>query len=188
MKKSLATLIEKKKAEKKSKNRDSAKAGKSIKKSKGVAEKKSTFSPGKGKTWADKLLRGKAEVKKTVKDFADIPAGSVMLIATPKIIDEYVRQIPKGVNVTLQTMRKDLASEYKADYTCPVTAGIFLRIAAEAAIEAIDKGTAMNKVMPFWRMVDEKSPMAKKLSCGVEFLISQRKKEGLKAEVPLRKK
>jgi hypothetical protein len=34
-------------------------------------------------------------VKRNDKGFADIPPGSIMLIATPKIGDEYVKQIPK---------------------------------------------------------------------------------------------
>lgn len=46
----------------------------------------------KRKTWQEKLHTGKkAEVKKNDYDFADIPAGSKMLIATPLIMDEYIR-------------------------------------------------------------------------------------------------
>lgn len=140
-----------------------------------------TMKPGKGKTWTDKVNDPTKEhvVKKLEKDFADMPAGSRMLIATPKIIDDYIRQIPKGKSGSLATMRRDLANEYGAEYTCPVTSGIFLRIVSEAAHEQIEKGVALSKVTPFWRLVDEKSALNKKLSFGTEFVASQRKKEGL---------
>jgi hypothetical protein len=145
---------------------------------------KPTMKPGKGKTWADKVNDPTKEyiVKKLDKDFADMPAGSKMLIATPKIIDEYIRQIPKGKSGSLATMRRDLASEYGADYTCPVTSGIFLRIVSEAAHEQFEKGSTLNKITPFWRVVDEKSALNKKLSFGTEFVMNQRKKEGLSSK------
>jgi len=135
---------------------------------------------GKRKTWQEKLhIDKKAEVKKTDVDFAGIPAGSKMLIPTPLIVDEYIRQIPKGHFTELQQIRKDLAAEYKADYTCPLTTGIFIRIVAEAAYEAYEKGKAISKITPFWRALSAKSPSAKKLSFGIKFLLDQQKKEGI---------
>jgi hypothetical protein len=50
---------------------------------------------------------------------------------------------------------------------------------AEAAHEQIEKGTPLSKVTPFWRLVDEKSTLNKKLSFGETFVKQQRKKEGL---------
>lgn len=136
----------------------------------------------KKKTWTEKMnTEAMPKVEKTDKDFADIPAGTRMLIATPAIVAEYIRHIPKGKTGTLQQMRKDLAAEYHADYTCPVTSGIFLRIAAEAAYEEYQQGKAISKITPFWRMIDMKSPAAKKLTFGTGFLLEQRKKEGLPA-------
>jgi hypothetical protein len=102
-----------------------------------------------------------------------------MLIATPKIIDDYLRQIPKGKSVSLLTLRKDLANEYQADNTCPLTTGIFLRIVSEAAHEQLEKGAATGKVAPFWRVVDERSPLNKKLTFGPIFVKKQREREGI---------
>ena len=134
----------------------------------------------KRKTWAEKMKPDmEPHIEKTQKDFADVPAGTKMLIATPAIVDEYVRNIPKGTATTLQQMRKDLAAEYQADHTCPVTSGIFLRIVAENAYESYLQGKPLNKIAPFWRMIDPKSPAAKKLSFGYDFVAEQRKKEGL---------
>lgn len=147
-------------------------------------KKKVTVKPAKGKTWTDKVNDNTKifVVKKLDKDFADMPAGAKMLIATPKIVDDYVREIPKGKTGSLATMRKDLALEYGAEYTCPVTSGIFLRIVSEASHEQIEKGAALSKVAPFWRMVDEKSPLNKKFSFGPEFVSRQRKREGILAD------
>lgn len=134
----------------------------------------------KRKTWVEKRdTANKAEVQKIDKAFADMKIGDKMLIATPHIVDDYIRHIPKGHETTLLQMRKDLAAEYNADVTCPLTSGIFLRIVAEAAYEEYEKGKSISKITPFWRMINLKSPAAKKLTFGTGFLLAQRKKEGL---------
>lgn len=126
------------------------------------------------KTWTDKLHETKqAQVKRIETDFADIPAGSSMFIATPQIIDGYVKQLKKGAQVNIKTLRKDLALQHGADYTCPVTTGIFLRIVAEAAYENLQQGTPVSKLTPFWRVIEPDSPLAKKLSFGQDFLKKQ---------------
>lgn len=132
------------------------------------------------KTWQEKLHNNHPEKVETVdRKFADIPAGASMYIATPEIVDAYIRNIPKGTHTSLQQMRKDLAAEHNAEYTCPITSGIFLRIVSEAAYEEIAAGKPLKNITPFWRMIDSKAPVAKKLSFGTEFIIEQRKKEGL---------
>lgn len=132
------------------------------------------------KTWLQKFNVDREPVVEIPnKSFADIPENSKMLITTPKIVDEYVRQIPKGHHTSLQQMRKDLAAEFNAEYTCPVTAGIFLRIVSELAYEQYQGGTPLNNITPFWRMIDKKAPLAKKLTFGYDFVAEQRKKEGL---------
>ncbi len=134
------------------------------------------------KTWQEKFnVAREPVVEITDKKFADIPEGSKMLIATPKVVDDYVKQIPKGKHTSLQQMRKDLAAEFNAAYTCPITSGIFLRIVSELAYEHYQNGTPLKKITPFWRMIDKKAPLAKKLSFGYEFVAEQRKNEGLDA-------
>lgn len=113
------------------------------------------------------------------KTFAGVEKGSKMLIATPKVVDAYIRNIPKGSSTTLQQMREDLAIEYHADATCPLTSGIFLRIVAENAWDEFQNGKPLNKITPFWRIVNSKSPTVKKLACGVDWVKEQRLKESL---------
>jgi hypothetical protein len=132
------------------------------------------------KTWIEKRDCDKSFIIKTIdKKFADIPEGSKMLIATPQIIDEYVKHIPFGTSTELSTMRNDLAIEYQADKTCPVTTGIFLRIISEASFEEVSSGKDINEVTPFWRIVNPKSKLAEKLECGINFIINQREIEGI---------
>ena len=130
------------------------------------------------KTWLDKLNEKKeSKTKRLDFDFADIPAHSIMFIATPQIIDNYIKQIPKGKTVAVQTMRKDLAIENKADFTCPVTTGIFLRIVAEASFEKYKQTNSLKGITPFWRIVDPNSALSKKLTCGEDFITNQRQAE-----------
>lgn len=130
------------------------------------------------KTWLDKLSEKKEpKIKRIDFDFADIPANSNMFIATPQIIDNYIKQIPKGKNVTVQTIRKDLAIENRADYTCPVTTGIFLRIVAEANFEKFQQANSLKDITPFWRVIEPNSKLSKKLTFGQDFIADQREAE-----------
>ena len=127
------------------------------------------------KTWAEKMNLGmRAEVKLLGKSFQGFPVGAKLLIPTPNMVKEYVLAIPAGETKTTLEMRADLAASHEADTTCPLCAGIFLRIVAEAAHEA-------GEDVPVWRMIDAKSPTRKKLSFDVSVLDEKREAEGLPA-------
>jgi hypothetical protein len=100
-----------------------------------------------------------------------------MLIATPKIIDKYIQEIGFGKRINIKTLRKDLAIAHNADYTCPVTTGIFLRIVAEANYEKLQQGKRFKEITPFWRAIEPNSALAKKLTFGQDFLLEQIEKE-----------
>lgn len=132
------------------------------------------------KTWQEKFNSDKPFVVKIIdKKFSDLPEGTKLFIATPKLVDEYVNHIPRGVEVNLKTMRLDLAIEHWAENSCPVTTSIFLRIVSEVAIEKLNQGKSIQEITPFWRVINSKMPIAKKLSCGINFINQQRKKENL---------
>jgi hypothetical protein len=62
------------------------------------------------KSWLDKLNENKEpKIKRIDIDFADIPSGSNMFIATPKLIDAYIKEIGFGKRIDIKTLRKDLA-------------------------------------------------------------------------------
>ena len=130
------------------------------------------------KSWKEKLNIDKSFViKRLDENFSDMKVGENMLIATPKIIDEYIKQIPKGININIKTLRNDLALTYNADTTCPVTTGIFLRIVSEAAYEDFLNGE--KNITPFWRVVDHESKTASKLACGINFIKKRRSEENI---------
>ena len=131
-------------------------------------------------SWTEKFEREyTAQVKVLEKNFSGIKAGEVMLISTPKDIDAYVRAIPFGTASSIQQMRDDLAAAMNADKTCPLTASIYLRFAAEASLEVHDGFEDAPIILPFWRVTSSKDPLAVKLSCGRDFIIKKRKEEGL---------
>ncbi|MBL9133622.1 MAG: hypothetical protein JNG86_20600 [Verrucomicrobiaceae bacterium] len=135
------------------------------------------------KSWSEKFTHPPKPVVSVLdKSYAGQEPGARMLIPTPAAVAAYVETIPKGEMRTMPQLRDDLAAAHRADFTCPLTAGIFLRIAAERAWEQHLEGKALSKITPFWRAVDLKSPMAKKLACGVDFIVQQREKESKTAE------
>ena len=125
------------------------------------------------KSWIDKFNQPREKMIKVLDtNFSDMKVGEKMLIATPKIIDEYINQVPKSYTVDMKTMRKDLALTHQAEVTCPVTTGIFLRIVSEVSYENIIQGE--KSPTPFWRVVDPKSKLANKLACGPRFIQKMR--------------
>lgn len=82
-----------------------------------------------------------------------------MLIASPRAVQAVVQRIPNGKVLRLSDLRQQLADTYQADYTCPLTTGIFLRVAAEAA-EA--EGTPL----PYWRVIKDDGSLLDKLPGG----------------------
>jgi len=130
------------------------------------------------KSWTEKLNVNKdPKVIRMEESFSDIPADSLMLVATPALVDDYIRKIPKGKIVDMKTLRKDLAADFHADNSCPLSTAIFVRIAAEAAFEQFISGKKPEEITPFWRVIQPGSKMASKLTFGEDFLKKQIKAE-----------
>ena len=128
------------------------------------------------KSWLEKFeSKSTHDIKIIENDFWGQKAGDRMLIPTPKLIEDYVGQSQKGVFIDPLQMRKDLAAELGADFTCPMTTGIFTRIMAEKNLEL--HGENYQNMTPFWRLVDPKSDLAKKLTCGKEVIQRLRETE-----------
>ena len=99
-----------------------------------------------------------------------------MLISSPKSIANYIEKIPYGTEKPVKLMRLELAKNSNANNTCPLTTGIFLRIAIEASIEQAKEG---KPILPFWRLISEKSSITKKIPISLETLRELRASEGL---------
>ena len=121
--------------------------------------------------WQEKFNKEKKEkIKKLTFDFADIKKGQKMLVSSPKSISTYIKKIPSGKKRTIIQMRDALAKKAKADKTCPVSTGIFLRIAIESSLEEQKKEKLKKPNLPFWRIIDENNPILKKLSISKSML------------------
>ena len=128
-------------------------------------------------TATEKFKKKYTEVVKTIeKNFADLKAGEKMLISSPKSIANYVAKIPYGTEKSVKLMRLELAENTHADNTCPLTCGIFLRIAIEASIE---QSNGAKPDLPFWRVIDINSSLTKKLPISEKYLTELRTSEGL---------
>jgi hypothetical protein len=130
------------------------------------------------KSWRQKLEEAPAaHVSVLDKPFSGLPVGTRLLIATPMIVRDFMKTVPAGKTVSIAEMRRALAERHGAGASCPLTTSIFARIAAEAALDDYNAGLPLSEMTPFWRVIDEKSPIASKLSCGVAFIAEQRARE-----------
>ena len=100
------------------------------------------------------------------KKFADLDAGTTVLIPSPKDIEAEINQLDDGEIITFTQLRHRLADRHGADGCCPVMAGMNLRVVAELALEAIDAGGPTPDVVPVWQTVDPSSTLAGKLPGG----------------------
>lgn len=134
--------------------------------------------PSRKKSWQDKFnSRAQPAIEVLEKPFAGLQPGQTLLISTPAELDAQLRQIPYGQTESVANLRQTLAALHRADSTCPLTTSIFLRIVAEVALEQIAHGQPVSDVAPFWRVVEPKSPLAQKLSCGPDWITAQRASE-----------
>ena len=132
------------------------------------------------KTAAERLRESKPEKRVVLdKDFAGVKAGLTLFVANPKIVDQYIRDIPTGQSRTIVQMRRALAQSRNADATCPVSTAIFLRIAAQAAIDEMEDGRETELVSPFWRVLRASDKITERLTIDRRWIDTQRGLEGL---------
>ena len=131
-------------------------------------------------TAIEKYNKPYTEVVKILdKGFSDMEKGQKMLISSPKSIAAYIQKIPRGEQRTIKQLRAGLAKDADADNTCPLTAGIFLRIAVEASLEEQLVGHKNKLFLPFWRLLSEDSPLVEKLAIPHQLIRDMRKSEGI---------
>ncbi|HIG59460.1 MAG TPA: hypothetical protein EYQ22_01080 [Gammaproteobacteria bacterium] len=131
-------------------------------------------------TATEKYNKPYTEVVKILdKGFSDMKKGQKMLISSPKSIAAYIQKIPRGEQRTIKQLRAGLAKDADADNTCPLTAGIFLRIAVEASLEEQLVGAENKLSLPFWRLLSEDSPLVEKLAIPHQLIRDMRKSEGI---------
>ena len=116
-------------------------------------------------SWREKLEKPQdVKVVKIPPKMSRFGSGT-MLIPTPKLIDEMIRKVPKGKLVTVSELRRKLARDFRTNVTCPLTTGIFVRIAAEAAEE--DRASGKKRIAPYWRVIKDDGSMNPKFPGGI---------------------
>lgn len=121
------------------------------------------------------MLRDSKDMPKfqTITDQKSIEkyGGSRMYFAPPMAYDEIMRQVPWGKVITVGKIREHFAKLSGADFTEPITAGIFVSIAAWASDQRSENET------PYWRTLKAKGELNPKYPGGTEA-----QKEKLEAE------
>jgi len=131
-----------------------------------------------GKTAKERLnTKKRSKIVVLEKDFAGVKKGQTLFVATPKIVDEYIKKIPYGETRTIVRMRRELARRRKCDATCPVSSAIFIRLSAQAAIDDLEGGVSVDEVAPFWRLLTSKDKITQKLTIDNKWLDLQREVE-----------
>ena len=97
--------------------------------------------------------------------------GSRMYFAPPMDYDRVMHLVPFGKLLTVGAIREYFARQSGADFTEPITAGIFVSIAAWASFQRTDRKT------PYWRTLKADGKLNAKYPGGMEA-----QKEKLEAE------
>ena len=127
------------------------------------------------KTFNEKLQDSKDMPKIVVIDdekSIERYGGSQMLIAPPLEYNEIMAQIPEGKLITTREIREYLAKKHNAEFTCPMTAGIFISLSAQASCERTEDR------IPFWRTLKTDGELNPKYPGGIEYQKEKLASEG----------
>ena len=88
--------------------------------------------------------------------------GNRMYFAPPADYDRVMKQVPYGKVITIGKIREYFARLSEADFTEPITAGIFVSIAAWASYQRSNDET------PYWRTLKADGELNPKYPGGIE--------------------
>lgn len=97
--------------------------------------------------------------ERTIKRYG----GEKMFLAPPMYYDFLMKKVPRGKLITIGQMREYLAKTNNADFTVPMTAGIFTNIVAWASFQRNDD------ITPYWRTIKSDGQLNTKFPNGVEY-------------------
>ena len=98
--------------------------------------------------------------------------GDRMYFAPPIAYDKVMRRVPFGKLLTVGEIREYFAKQNGADFTEPITAGIFVSIAAWASEQRENDKT------PYWRILKAKGELNSKYPGGIKAQKEMLEKEG----------
>lgn len=88
--------------------------------------------------------------------------GERMFFAPPMDYDRVMKQVPYGQVITIGAIREIFAQQNEADFTEPITAGVFVSIAAWASFQREEDKT------PYWRTLKANGELNPKYPGGIE--------------------
>ena len=134
----------------------------------------------KKKSWTEKLKdsKGLPRVEKITDKMSKRWGTGTVVIPAPMEVNEIMRKVPEGKVITINDIRATLAKKHGATICCPITAGIFARIAAGAAEEQRQKGE--KDITPYWRTLKTGGEINEKYPGGVDAQKELLEKEGHK--------
>lgn len=98
--------------------------------------------------------------------------GNKMYFAPPIDYDKIMRLVPFGKLLTVGAIREYFAKTNNADFTDPITAGIFVSIAAWASVQRKEDQ------IPYWRTLKANGELNPKYPQGIESQKELLEKEG----------
>lgn len=98
--------------------------------------------------------------------------GDLMYFAPPIDYDKVMKQIPYGKIITVGKIREYFARKNGADFTEPLTAGIFISIVAWASHQRKENKT------PYWRTLKANGELNEKYPGGIEVQKEMLEQEG----------
>jgi len=98
--------------------------------------------------------------------------GSRMFFAPPIDYDNVMKRIPQGKLITVGEIREHFAETNNADFTDPMTAGIFVSIVAWASEQRNENET------PYWRTLKANGELNPKYPGGIEAQKEKLESEG----------
>lgn len=130
------------------------------------------------KSWREKLADNKdfPKIVPLTGGMKEQWGEGTVVIVRPMEIDELMRKVRKGKLATINEIREFLAKKHGATITCPMTAGIFARTAAEVAHE--DERDGKKRITPYWRILKAGGELNPKYPGGIDNLKTRLEAEG----------
>ena len=130
------------------------------------------------KSWQEKLADSKdlPRVVEITGKMSTRWGTGTFVIPAPIEVAEIMKKVPKGKLVTINQIRAIVARKHGATIGCPLTTGIFVWVAANAAEEAAAEGK--KNITPYWRTLKSKGELNEKYPGGVEAQASHLREEG----------
>jgi hypothetical protein len=129
------------------------------------------------RSWREKLEANKGLPRvEPIPDNMSRWGRGTLVIPAPLEVDEMMKRVPPGAVTTVNEIRAALAARHGATICCPMTAGIFVTIAARAADEAANQGE--RDITPYWRTLKAGGELNPKYPGGLDALRARLESEG----------